>query len=365
MKIRILALAVFYALFAAGCAGKAPMGETKAGETPADGNAALVKVYYATDRKPDSGEGKTISFGPERSEKITYGACTVAIPREGRKGDLESTRLWRLVFDDKIKDEVLLTETSTSDLSGFLKDISARVGNSSRKNALFFIHGYNVTFGEAAERTAKLAYDLNFDGAAAFFSWPSKGGLLDYFADGNTIEWSMPHIKSFLEDFITRTGAENVYLIAHSMGNRGFARALAAILTEKPSLSGKIKEIILAAPDVDTGVFRRDIAPALAASKRPITLYAANEDLALSLSKRIHAFARAGGADQGPLILKGIETIEVNSVDSGILHHSYVFEDRRVLADLFYIINMSLRADSRAGLYGVETPAGRYWKFDK
>lgn len=365
MKVRFFLLLCLISFLAAGCAGAPGAGAVKASEAPADGNAALVKVYYATDRSRMPGDDGKPSFGGERSEKLTYGACTVAIPREGRKGDPERTRLWRLVFDDKIKDEAKLVETTATDFGVFLKDLSARVGESRGEKALFFIHGYNVTFEEAAIRTAQLSYDLNFDGASAFFSWPSKGGVLDYFADENTIEWAMPHIKSFLDDFLTKTGAENVYLIAHSMGNRGFARALAALLTEKPSAAGKIKEIILAAPDVDTDVFRRDIAPALAASKKPVTLYSANEDLALSISRKIHAFSRAGGAGEGPLIAKGIETIDVNSVDSGLLHHSYVFEDRRVMTDLFYIINMSIRADYRAGLYRVETPAGKYWKFDK
>jgi esterase/lipase superfamily enzyme len=37
------------------------------------------------------------------------------------------------------------------------------------------VHGYNVSFDDAALRTAQLAYDLTFDCPAAFFSWPSKG----------------------------------------------------------------------------------------------------------------------------------------------------------------------------------------------
>ncbi|WP_429550866.1 alpha/beta hydrolase [Paraburkholderia sp. MM5477-R1] len=38
-----------------------------------------------------------------------------------------------------------------------------------------FIRGFKVGFVDAARRTAQMAYDLGFDGAPVFFSWPSQG----------------------------------------------------------------------------------------------------------------------------------------------------------------------------------------------
>jgi esterase/lipase superfamily enzyme len=48
------------------------------------------------------------------------------------------------------------------------------------REALVFVHGYNVTFETAARRTAQLAYDLNFRGVPLMYSWPSKGILAGY-----------------------------------------------------------------------------------------------------------------------------------------------------------------------------------------
>ena len=42
--------------------------------------------------------------------------------------------------------------------------------------AFVFVHGYNNSFKAAAFRTAQIAYDLEFEGAAICYSWPSQGG---------------------------------------------------------------------------------------------------------------------------------------------------------------------------------------------
>jgi esterase/lipase superfamily enzyme len=62
---------------------------------------------------------------------------------------------------------------------------AARVNKSGKKSAFIFVHGYNVTFEDAARRTAQMSYDLSFDGAPVFYSWPSQGSLGDYLKDGS------------------------------------------------------------------------------------------------------------------------------------------------------------------------------------
>ena len=69
---------------------------------------------------------------------------------------------------------------------------------------------------------------------------------------------------------------------------RALSRAVASLLSDKPDLRNRLKEVILTAPDIDADIFKRDIAPALTAAGRPITLYASSEDLALVASKKIH-----------------------------------------------------------------------------
>lgn len=301
-------------------------------------------------------------FGGDRSN-FTYGTCDVSIPRDHRMGELESSSIWRLEFrEDPTKHVVLLGTTITSK-DKFFADVAARVRQSPKNSAFLFVHGYNVTFANAARRTAQIAYDLGFEGAPMFYSWPSQGTTAAYTVDEQNVEWAQANLKGFLKDFFTRSEAQNVYLIAHSMGNRALTRAVAALLTEMPGLRNRLKEVILTAPDIDAEVFRRDIAPALIAAGRPVTLYASSEDLALVASKKVHGYPRAGDSGQGLVIVPGIETIDARQVDSSLLGHSYFAETRSVLSDMFYLIRNGQRADQRFGLRSIDTQAGRYWEF--
>ncbi|HEX2584807.1 MAG TPA: alpha/beta hydrolase, partial [Steroidobacteraceae bacterium] len=236
---------------------------------------------------------------------------------------------------------------------------------SQKKSAFLFVHGYNVTFEDAARRTAQMSYDLSFDGAPVFYSWPSKGATSAYTIDEQNVEWAQANLRDFLEDFFNRSDAINIYLIAHSMGNRALTRALASLLHDKPEIKDRLKEVILTAPDIDADVFKRDIAPALAAAGRPITLYASSKDLALVASKKVHGYPRAGDSGQGLIITPGIETIDATQVDTSLLGHSYFADEKSVLSDMYYLIGTGERASQRFGLNGIDTDAGRYWQFKK
>lgn len=123
----------------------------------------------------------------------------------------------------------------------------------------------------------------------------------------------------------------------------------------------RLKEIILAAPDIDADVFMEQIAPALIAHRRPITLYASSNDVALKLSKKANGYPRAGDSGEGLVVMPGIETIDASEVDSGFLGHSYFADVQSVISDLFQIIWAGKRADRRLGLRRVESIKGRYW----
>lgn len=331
-------------------------------------NYAVIKTFFATDRQRDLGKPPAQRFSGARNapsaeqDTLSYGSCDISIPRDHRMGQLESPSLWRLEFrDDPAKHVVLLT-ADVQDADTFYAALSAQIAASAGKNAFLFIHGYNVTFEDAARRTGQMAYDLGFDGAPVFYSWPSQGDLSGYTVDENNIEWSTPHILGFLSDFLARTAAQNVFLIAHSMGSRGLTRAIAALMATQPLLAQKISEIILAAPDIDAAVFKNDIAPQLAQARNPVTLYASSDDLALAASKAVHGYARAGDSGPGMQIVAGVETIDATAVDTGFVKHMYFAEKRSALSDMFYLIHNQARADQRF-LDPVDTPAGRYWMF--
>jgi esterase/lipase superfamily enzyme len=98
------------------------------------------------------------------------------------------------------------------------------------KRAVVFIHGYNVSFREAALWAAQMGFDLSLRSPVAFFSWPSKGGLIGYSKDEAAIEASEAAVEQFLLDFVDNSGASALHVIAHSMGNRGLLRAISSIV---------------------------------------------------------------------------------------------------------------------------------------
>lgn len=322
----------------------------------------VVRIFYATDRNRTSEAKPAEMFGNDRGT-LSFGYCNVSIPRGHRIGELESPSIWRLEFHEDPDKHVVLLNTVFRSKDEFFEDLRARVRDSVKSSAFLFVHGYNVTFEDAAKRTAQISYDLSFDGAPIFYSWPSQGITPAYTVDEQNIEWAQTNLQNFLEDFFERSDAQNVYLIAHSMGNRALTRAVASLLIDKPIIRGRLKEVILAAPDIDAEVFKRDIVPAFTKTDSPVTLYASSEDLALAASKQVHGYPRAGDSGQGLVVVPGIETIDATHVNTGLLGHSYFAETRSIIDDMYYLIRYGHRADQRFGLRRVDAQVGRYWEF--
>src|ERR1035438_3911387 len=263
---------------------------------------AVVRVFYATDRNLTSSVKPAEMYGADRAVEINYGTCNVSIPRDHRMGELEAPSIFKLEFHEDPEKHVVLLQVSPLDKTNYFSELSARINASHGKNAFIFIHGYNVTFEDAARRTAQMSYDLGFDGAPVFYSWPSQGTFAGYPVDESNIEWTQANLAHFLDDFVSQTDVENIYLIAHSMGNRALTRAFAALVTQKPAIRQKFRELILTAPDIDAEVFKRDIAPQIIGASPLVTLYVSSADKALLASKDFHGYPRLGEAGAGILV---------------------------------------------------------------
>ncbi len=326
-------------------------------------NYATIRVHFATNRKPSGRPEPARHFSGRRGE-LTFGTSEVSIPRDHRLGRLEQPSLWRLEFKQNPGRHVVLLDVSPQNQADFLAGIRQRVRSSQSRSQFVFVHGYNVGFAEAARRTAQMTYDLGYDGAPVFFSWPSQARLSGYVEDENNNEWSIPDLKKVLGALAEASQDSEIYLIAHSMGNRVATRALAQLLTEKPELRQRFKEIVLIAPDIDADVFARDIAPVLVKGETRVTLYASRNDKALKASQKLHGFPRLGGAN--PIaILPGIDTVDASDVETDMLGHSYYADAKTVLSDIFEVINLRRPINVRRWVSQVLSTAGRYWKFAK
>jgi esterase/lipase superfamily enzyme len=319
-------------------------------------------VYFGTDRNRTKSKDLNEVFGSKRS-KLKYGVVEVSIPHDHRIGEIESPSIWKFEFSEVPSKHVMLHEITLLDKQIFFNKLAKDIQSSKKKSTFLFVHGYNTSFSEAAKRTAQISYDLKFDGKAVFFSWPSQASTFRYGKDEENIEWSQSNIKRFLEDYLSKSKAEEIYLVAHSMGNRGLTRAIVDVMEDQPELRSKIKEIILAAPDIDADVFKNDIAPNMVSkTKKPITLYVSSDDLALKASKLLHGNARAGDAGEKMVILNGIETIDATGIDTSFLSHSYFADTNSIISDIFDIIQSGQRALKRKRLSTIKLEDDIYWK---
>ena len=290
--------------------------------------STMVKVHFGTNRKVDEQAAQRQAppfFSSEDAGRLSYGTLQVSVDANHPVGDIKHSVHLREMPELESEQE-------------FIRQLRDDLAKQSGRNLLVFIHGYNVSFEKAAKRSAQLKYDLQFNGETAFFSWPSQGSLLGYWSDETAIRNAEPFLEKYLILLARESKARNIYIIAHSMGNRAFGNVFPKV---HQALKGDqcIREIMLAAPDIDAEVFRKDIAPRLQYPHCGTTVYSSSRDKALWGSWLVHGFSHRAG--QKVLGLPGVESVDASSVDTNKLGlgHSYYGEQARLLADLRGLIS--------------------------
>lgn len=326
----------------------------------------IVKVHYATNRK-DGGPfaAPDARFGGERGA-LTYGVVQVTIPKSHRVGALEAPSILRLEFKPDPTKHVVLTTVEALSHDTWRAEIAKRATALGNAGILVFIHGYNVLFSDAARRAGQLSHDLGFAGPTVLFSWPSQGGLTDYTVDEQAAEWSIPDMRDVLSSLATIAPGTPVYVIAHSMGNRVLTRGFKSLIDQDAKKLAAFRQIVLAAPDIDADVFRREIGPAILGKGPRVTLYASSNDKALVASRKVHGgYKRLGESGEGIVVMNGLDTVDASNVSTEFLGHSYFGDSSTVMSDLIYVIQKSLPPQERTrfSLEPVRAAIGQYWRF--
>jgi esterase/lipase superfamily enzyme len=338
---------------------RARLWESKGDETKID--ACEYPVWFGTNRQPNKTANGSLEFSSVRDSVVHLGLCRVSVPKSHKIGSLGSP-LWKRITTG-IDDRLRLVSIEEMAIDEYWRAVTEAVGavDIDERDAVIFVHGYNVSFADAALRAAQIGFDLSITGAMMFFSWPSMGATSAYMADEATIEASEAAITQFMTDVATQAGARAVHIIAHSMGNRGVLRAISRIAANAEQLSRvRFEQIILAAPDIDLDLFRQSCGAYARVSKRT-TLYVCAKDRAIEASGWLHQFPRVGLTP--PIcVMSGIDTVNVTNVDLTILGHGYVAEAREVLHDMHDLITHGTEPDRRFGLRGYVTESGgRFW----
>lgn len=302
-------------------------------------------------------------FAGGRGE-LQFGACHISIPEVHEVGQMEGPSILRLELIERPEKHVVMLDVLSKEEEVFFADLREKVAQSPRHEVLIFVHGFNVSFEDAARRTAQMSYDLKFTGVPMFYSWPSQADLFGYTTDRDNSLWTVSHLKEFLLKVARQSNAESINLIAHSMGNRAMGTALEEIAAEMQDETKLFNQVVLAAPDVDAVVFRDEIAPQIVRASKQVTLYASANDLALLASKNVNGYPRAGDVRPEVVIVPGVDTIDVSAIDTSLIGHAYYGDNDSIICDIFTLLHQPTPASQRQWLRSASGVEGMYWVFE-
>ncbi|SEP45294.1 Esterase/lipase superfamily enzyme [Rhodospirillales bacterium URHD0017] len=330
-------------------------------------HVVVIPVFYGTDRArgPDDGP-KTYYTGKRGSPAFGIARVSVPVGTEDRKvGQLTGPAWWRFEFKADAAKHVILVDVQALGRDAFVSEVRHSLVSADARDALVFVHGYNVSFEDAARRAAQISVDLKFPGRTLLYSWASAADPKWYTVDEDTIDWSRQHFEAFLRVALIEIGARDVHVIAHSMGNRALMNTLERLdPQELPPGAATLSQVIFAAPDIGCDKFVQ-LAEAFRGRAGRCTLYASSQDVALKASRVLHGYPRAGEAGTSLMIVDGIDTIDASRVDTSLvgLRHSYFGSKRSILSDMSAVIAQRLEPDKRFDLERAGDAARRYWSY--
>lgn len=275
-----------------------------------------IDMLTATTRASSDEPG--VLYDGRRGRGMSFSNIVVSIPRDREPGTIQ---LPQAVPGDPRRDFVVTSATSLrrSELPRWFASAGGR-----KRRAFVFVHGFNTPFDRAVFRFAQLTHDSDADAAPVMFSWPSRGNLLDYRLDLDNASYSRSDLADLLAMAVSSPTVGEVVILAHSMGAWLAVEALKQLALKEGGVPRKINNLILASPDLDIGVFRRQVETM--GPRRPhITIFASQADRALQLSQFLARGAtRLGAIDlsreeyQAELGgLSGITVIDMSAIRAG------------------------------------------------
>lgn len=283
----------------------------------ADGGST-VELMVATTRA--DAEVTADMFSGERGDALSFADFKISIPPESARAVGEVQRP-RAVPGDPARDFVVV-EGQKLGLSEALTVFDERVAKVPGRRVLVFVHGYNTRFDDAVLRLAQIVHDSGATVEPVLFTWPSRAQLLAYGYDRESANFSRTALETVLRALANDPAVSDVSVLAHSMGNWVAMEALRQMAIRDGRIAPKITNVMLASPDVDIDVFRKqmiDIGP-----ERPtVTLFVSGDDRALAVSKRVWGGRRLGSVDpeqepyRSAILRSGINVLDLTGLRAG------------------------------------------------
>jgi esterase/lipase superfamily enzyme len=261
--------------------------------------ASEVDMLVATTRKQtDPAE----MFSGERGSTPSFANITVSIPPPNARQIGEVQRPQQ-VPGNPATDFVTL-KANVIDRPQALAWFHRKLQTTPKRQVLVFIHGFNNRFDDAVFRFAQIVHDSNAPVVPILFTWPSRASVLAYGYDRESTTYSRNALESLLKAISRDPAVGEISILAHSMGNSLALETLRQMAIRDGRVAPKIRNVLLAAPDVDVDLAREAIVDMGPRANRPaFTLFVSQDDRALAVSRRVWGSEARLGAinpDQEP-----------------------------------------------------------------
>jgi esterase/lipase superfamily enzyme len=283
---------------------------------------AKVDMLAATTRAPDSEPG--VVFNGERGTGLSFANVVVSIPPDRAVGTVQ----WPRQGPGDPAREFAVTSLSAVPRSGVLPWFQAHA--KANRRVLIFVHGFNTRFDAAVFRFAQFVHDTDASWIPVLFSWPSRGQITDYIYDRESANFSRTDLAYVLRETTRSPHVDEVVVLAHSMGAWLTVESLRQIALQDGPIPKKISNIVLASPDLDLDVFRRQVVE-MGPDRPQITIFVSRNDRALGLSALLAGnVTRVGAVDltREPYkseleAARGVTVLDLSALQGGdALNHS-------------------------------------------
>lgn len=331
--LRIIAAAVL-SLVLVSCGGR-PVGvmAPEAAQGPPPAGVSRIDLLVATTRAPDA--DPAVLFSGERGTGLALSALTISMPPDAKRV------VGQVQWPSKLPADPLKSFTTVSVdpmLSGPQSREWLRHHIPASRRVMVFVHGFNNRYEDAVYRFAQIVHDSGAKVAPIIFTWPSRASIFDYNYDKESTNFSRDALEELLRALSSDPAVGDVTVMAHSMGTWLAMEALRQMAIRDGKVGEKIRNVILAAPDLDVDVFGRQIAE-IGKNNPKFTIFTSQDDRALLVSRRIAGNVdRLGQIDpaaepyRSALEKFGINVIDLTKMKSGdSLNHGKFAESPEVV----------------------------------
>lgn len=351
-------------------------------------------LFYATDRAPATEEDASDFYANRRGNLLRVGAATVTMsPRAEDWAEIKSITLSedrdpkRTLSVTAVEEfgplpvaspNPLVAHPSAQSLAEarntFRNRINRQLSSSGGKDAVIYVHGYNVDFEYPTLVSRELQHFLGYKGAFISYNWPATPSRMAYFKDLETADATRKNLRVLIEFLAQETNVRRIHLIGYSAGSRlAFETTYQLALKHKSNPSrAKLGQVILIGSDLDRTYFAEALGDGLLNVMDQLSIYMSGNDSALAMSRLVFGRHRLGQVwdstqetqdiEQRLASLSKLSLIDVTDAEgSGLGNGHWYFRSSPWTSSDIFLSLLKGQPPQKRGL--VRDPGSAVWHF--